>query len=59
MCFQAVHNGRVATITVADDAPDGFCDMRDAYTLFKETYKRKDPIKRGRFNFGEKQVLAM
>lgn len=48
-----------AYITVEDDSPIGFRDLSDAYTLFKDTYKRSDVKKRGRFNFGEKQVLCL
>lgn len=48
-----------AHVTVEDDSPIGFRDLADAYTLFKDTYKRTDVSKRGRFNFGEKQVLCM
>lgn len=48
-----------AHITVEDDSPIGFRDLSDAYTLFKDTYKRSDVKKRGRFNFGEKQVLCL
>jgi hypothetical protein len=44
---------------VKDDAPEGFCDLRHAYTLYARTRKRPDPSKRGRFNLGEKQVLAL
>jgi len=46
-------------LTVTDDAPDGFRDIADMYTLFKDTPKRSDVKKRGRFNFGEKQVLVL
>jgi hypothetical protein len=48
-----------ATIIVEDDSPVGFRDLTDAYTLFKQTYKRADATKRGRFNLGEKQVFAV
>lgn len=48
-----------AEISVTDDSPIGFRDIADAYTLFKDTYKRADATRRGRFNFGEKQVLCM
>jgi hypothetical protein len=48
-----------AFIQVNDDSPTGFRDLSDAYTLFKDTYKRSDVKKRGRFNFGEKQVLCL
>jgi hypothetical protein len=52
-------NKSEAIITVEDDDPNGFSDISHAYTLFSDTYKRRDPTKRGRFNMGEKQVLAI
>jgi len=48
-----------AHITVIDDSPEGFSDLSDAYTLFKNTKKRVNSRTRGRFNFGEKQVLCL
>ena len=48
-----------ATITVADDSPEGFRDLSHAYTLYAPTYKRSEPEKRGRFNLGEKQILSI
>ena len=52
--------GRPAVrLVVEDDAPEGFYDLRHAYTLFADTRKRPDPTKRGRFNLGEKQVLSL
>jgi hypothetical protein len=55
-----IYNGyNKATIIVEDDSPIGFRDLTDAYTLYKETHKRKDATKRGRFNLGEKQVFAI
>lgn len=50
--------GKETLLTVEDDHPDGFANIRDAYTLFGTTSKRGDPTKRGRFNYGEKIVLA-
>jgi len=47
------------TITVEDDSPEGFKNITHAYTLYADTYKRRDPTKRGRFNLGEKQVIAI
>jgi hypothetical protein len=47
------------TLTVTDDSPDGWHDLSHAYRLFAESYKRSNPEKRGRFNIGEKFVLAM
>ena len=48
-----------ANILVEDDCPEGFKDITHAFTLFAPTCKRSDPQKRGRFNIGEKQVLAI
>jgi hypothetical protein len=44
---------RSARIVVADDDPDGFADLRDAYTLFAESQKKGNAQQRGRVNFGE------
>ena len=49
----------MAVIEVIDDAPEGFYDLSHAFTFFADTRKRKDPTKRGRFNAGEKEVLAL
>lgn len=46
-------------IEVIDDSPDGFRDLRDAYTLYAPSYKKDHAEKRGRFNLGEKLVLAL
>lgn len=53
------YNKGLAEISVIDNNPEGFKDLADAYTLFKETQKRPNPIKRGRFNIGEKQAIAL
>jgi hypothetical protein len=53
------HENGVATIQVEDDDPDGFADLKHAYTLFAESSKKGDPEQRGRFNLGEKLVLAL
>ena len=45
-------------LSVEDDDPDGFGDLSHAYTLFAESGKKGDPTKAGRFNLGEKLVLA-
>src|SRR5947199_7383214 len=50
---------RTYRLTVEDDSPDGFKDLAHAYTLFAPSYKKSDPSKRGRFNFGEKWVIAI
>jgi len=51
-------NGRAA-LTVTDDNPDGFKDLRHAFTLFARSQKGADPTKRGRWNLGEKLVIAL
>ncbi|MBX3421828.1 MAG: ATP-binding protein [Pirellulaceae bacterium] len=48
-----------ARLTIEDDSPDGFADLRHAYTLFAESKKKSDATKRGRFNLGEKLVLSL
>lgn len=50
---------RAAALDVSDDAPEGFYDLRHAYTLYANTRKRSNPTARGRFNLGEKQVLSL
>jgi hypothetical protein len=53
-------NGSGKTLLVVeDDSPEGFADLSHAYTLFKESPKKSDPLKRGRFDIGEKLVLAI
>lgn len=48
-----------ATVVVRDDAPDGFSDLTHAWTLFAESSRKAYATKRGRFNLGEKLVLAL
>ena len=47
------------TVRIEDDSPEGFKDIALVYTMFADTYKRKDPTKRGRFVVGEKQVISI
>jgi hypothetical protein len=46
-------------LVVEDDAPEGFADLTHAFTLFAPSGKVTDAAKRGRFNLGEKLVLAI
>lgn len=46
-------------VTVEDDAPEGFQNLAHAYTLFMSSNKKADPEQRGRFNLGEKLVIAL
>jgi len=55
--YLQIEGGKIKA-TVVDDSPEGFRDLTDSFTLFKETYKRSEPTKRGRFNLGEKQAIA-
>lgn len=50
---------RHALLTIEDNSPDGFADLTHSYTLFAESTKKANPEKRGRFNLGEKLVLAL
>lgn len=52
------NNPRGVALSVSDDGP-GFADIRDAYTLFGTTAKRSDPTVAGRFNAGDKQLVAV
>lgn len=44
---------------VEDDDPDGYLDLSHAFRLFTASHKKGDVEKRGRFNLGEKLVLAV
>ena len=48
-----------ATIVTVEDNGSGFADIRDSYTLMRNTPKRNEPTKRGRFNRGEKDVISI
>jgi hypothetical protein len=49
----------LAELVVEDDDPDGFTNIAHAYTLFADSEKKADAEKRGRFNIGEKYVIAV
>jgi hypothetical protein len=46
-------------LVVTDNAPNGFSDLTHAFTLFAPSKKVHDATKAGRFNMGDKQVLAL
>jgi len=48
-----------ATVIVRDDSTEGFADITHAWTLFAESTRKVDPHARGRFDVGEKLVLAL
>ena len=51
-------NPRGVVLTVADDGA-GFANAKDIWTLFRSTAKRSAAGVSGRFNFGEKQLVAL
>lgn len=57
--LERVPGTRLVKLTVEDDNPDGFADLSHAFTLFAESGKKANAEKRGRFNLGEKLVLAL
>jgi len=57
MTVESVGHGK-GKIVITDDDPEGFLDLTHAYTLFAESTKKGDPTLRGRFNLGEKLVIA-
>jgi hypothetical protein len=48
-----------ATVIVRDDSPKGFTDISHAWTVFAESERKSYPTKHGRFDLGEKLVLAL
>lgn len=50
---------RLAQLVVTDDSPEGFADLSHSYRLFAESRKKANAGQRGRFNAGDKLVLAM
>ena len=54
-----IRGRNLALLVVEDDAPEGFRDLSHAFTLFADSTKKSNPQQRGRFNLGEKLVLAI
>lgn len=52
-------NRPIVDVVVADDSPVGFTDLTHAYRLFAPSPKKANPELRGRFDLGEKLVLAV
>lgn len=46
-------------LIVTDDSPDGFRDLTHSFTMYAPSSKKTAPQLRGRFNQGEKAVLAL
>jgi len=53
-----VPNRPLAKLSVVDNSTTGFVDLTHAWTVFAPSAKKDDPTKAGRFNLGEKVVLA-
>ncbi len=51
--------GEMQAVFIVEDDGDGFVNIKDAYTLYGWTRKRSDPKVRGRFNLGEKEIVAL
>lgn len=57
--LQLVEGKKLARLVVEDNDPNGFLEVSHAYTMFADSLRRNDPTTRGRFNLGEKLVLAV
>lgn len=57
--MEPLPNMPYSLLIVEDDDPEGFKNLTHAFTLFAESEKKGDVAKRGRFNLGEKMVLAL
>jgi hypothetical protein len=49
----------VSWLRVTDNSPTGWADLSHSHTMFAESVKKGKSEKRGRFNAGEKDVLAL
>jgi hypothetical protein len=57
--LERIAGTRRVRLIVEDNHPAGFSNLAHAFTLFAESDKKGDATKRGRFNLGEKLVLAL
>jgi hypothetical protein len=51
--------GGFSWLRVTDNSPTGWADLSHSHTMFAESVKKSKSEKRGRFNAGEKDVLAL
>jgi len=54
-----IEGKRQVQVLVSDNSPNGFRRLSDAWTLFAESYKKGNPLQRGRFDLGEKLVISL
>lgn len=59
VALEPIPTSPFVTVRVTDDSPDGFINLSHAWTLYAESARKGDAEKRGRFNLGEKLVLAL
>lgn len=57
--LERIPNSPYVRMVVSDDAPEGWADLTHAYTMFAPSKKKGDAELRGRFNVGEKWILAL
>lgn len=57
--LERIAGSKYVNLVVRDDSPRGFANLEHAFVLFAESAKKGDATKRGRFNMGEKAVLAL
>ncbi|MBG6083079.1 ATP-binding protein [Rubrivivax gelatinosus] len=57
--LERIPGSRNARLVVRDDNPTGFANLSHAFTLFADSAKKGEVCKRGRYNCGEKMVLAL
>lgn len=56
--IEFIQETKQVRVKVVDDG-NGFRDIEEIFTLYKHSYKRNKPEKRGRFNLGDKQFFAV
>lgn len=57
--LERIEGSKFVRLVVEDNHPAGFADLSHAFTLFAESAKKGNPEQRGRFDLGEKLVLAL
>lgn len=57
--IEPVPNTPKVSLMIEDDSPVGFSNLSHAWTLFAESNRKGNAEKRGRYNLGEKLVLAL
>ena len=57
--IESIPNRPLVYLSVEDDDPEGFTNISHAFTMFADSNRRDNPNQRGRFNLGEKLVLAI